>query len=428
MPTATTFADSGSITTESIRRHFPSLKSSTLYLDNAGGSQVPLQVTEAMRGYFLHTCAQTGAAYPASVAAAGLVAKAHTVAKAFVNGEGLGEVILAQSTTALVHTLSNAYADALHNGSIHRRRIVVSTLGHEANIWAWFRLAARGFEVVAWHPKRTADNLWTLDHESLDGLVDERTLLVAFPQVSNIMGQVEDAKSICRMAERVGARTLVDGVAFAPHRAPDVVDLRCDWYVYSTYKVFGPHAAAAFGRSDAFAELDGPNHYFLPRTMVPYTFELGGVPHESAAGIAALDDYLHALTGQPPAIDGAARRRTFVQAFDAFGQIEDDLQTRLLKGLAELPNVQIAGSPMGGPERICTVSFHVRGVRSSHISAALNARNIGIKSGNFYSRRLVERMALDPADGVVRISLAHYNTIDEVETVLSALRTLLHAG
>jgi len=410
-------------TSESLRVHFPGLASQTVFLDNAGGSQVPIHVIDAARDYFVHRCAQTGAAYEASRAAAATVAAAHTVVKTFLNGHGSGEVALAQSTSSLVHILANAYADALHNGGVRRRRVIVSTLGHEANIWPWVRLAARGFEVVPWQPMRSG-NLWTLDHDALDGLLDERTLLVAFPHVSNIMGQIEDAGAVCRRAGSVGARSVVDGVAFAPHRAPDVAALGCDWYLYSTYKVFGPHAAAAFGGHAAFAELDGPNHYFLPRTSVPYVYELGGVPHESAAAIGAFDRYLHAVTGEDP--DGETTlptsRATYVRAFKAFELIEEGLQTRLLDGLKQTAGVVIAGSAEGGRDRVCTVSFYVPGTSSAGVAAALNAAEIGVKAGNFYSRRLIQRMGLDPADGVVRISLAHYNTIQEVETVLNALR------
>ncbi len=409
-----------------IRSHFPSLDSPTRFLDNAGGSQVPTQVIDAIRAYFLESCAQTGAAYQPSAAAAKTIAKAHAVVKSFLNAHARGEAIIAQSTTALIHTLASAYADALHNRTISRRRILVSTLGHEANIWPWFKLAARGFEVIPWHPVQSG-NLWTLDHDALRGLLDERTLLIAFPHVSNIMGQIEDARSVCRSAAAVGARSVVDGVAYAPHRAPDVADLGCDWYAYSTYKVFGPHAAAAFGSTAAFAELDGPNHYFLPRTMVPYTFELGGVPHESAAGIAALEDYLHAVVGleAPADTDHTTRRNTFTRAFTHFEAIEEALQTQLLDGLSTIPGLVIDGSPTGGPQRVCTISFHVPGVRSASISAALNQQNLGIKSGNFYSRRLIERMGLCPTDGVVRISLAHYNTPEEIDATLDSLRTFL---
>lgn len=421
-------------TTDSLRLHYPSLGQPVRFLDNAGGSQVPIQVINAIRHYFTDSCAQTGAAYTTSTAAAATIARAHATVKSFLNAHALGEVAIAQSTSALVHTLANAYADALHNGTISRRRIIVSTLGHEANIWPWFRLAARGFEVIPWHPIRSSssesENLWTLDHAALNGLLDERTLLVAFPHVSNIMGQVEDARSICDRATTVGARSLVDGVAYAPHRAPDVAALGCDWYVYSTYKVFGPHAAAAFGSHSAFAEIDGPNHYFLPRTLIPYTFELGGVPHESAAGIAALDTYLHEALNLPLSAptDIPNRRAVYTQAFQAFETIEEALQVRLLNGLASTPRIIIDGSSQGGPQRICTVSFHIRGVPSASISAALNARGIGIKSGNFYSRRLIERMGLNPSDGVVRISLAHYNTTEDVDITIRALQAFLHSA
>jgi selenocysteine lyase/cysteine desulfurase len=316
--------------------------------------------------------------------------------------------------------------DALACGDLpaQRHELIVSSAGHEANIWPWARLAARGFVVRWWNPAPDSRGRWSLDFAALEGLLGPRTALVAFPHVSNVLGDVWDVRRACGLAAAAGARSYVDGVAFAPHRLPDVQQLACDWYVYSTYKVFGPHMAALYGAASAFHPLTGPNHPFIPRAHLPYKFELGGVNHEAAAMLAASGRYFAWLAGQD-APDGRIDRATMQCAFEAVDQIESLLQERLILGLSTLPRVRLIGSPATDASRVCTVSFVVEGASSAAIVRSLNASEFGCRFGHFYSRRLVEQMGLDPEDGVIRVSLAHYNTQEEVDRVLTALRALL---
>jgi selenocysteine lyase/cysteine desulfurase len=340
-----------------------------------------------------------------------------------------GSVVLGSSSTALIHLIANAMGDARAEGTLdpNRNQIVISTTGHEANIWPWARLASRGFDIRWWNPARKANGDFGLNLEALGDLLSPRTALVAFPQVSNVLGEVWDARAVCAMAAASGARSMVDGVAYAPHRLPDVQQLGCDWYVYSTYKVFGPHMAAIYGSAAAFSPLTGPNHPFIDRSQLPYKFELGGVNHECAAMLAATSRYFEWLAGET---DHPAQpaRRMLEQAFKTIDAIEAPLQQRLLAGLKDLPGVEIIGPSTADDARVCTVSFVVRGRPSAHFCRSLNARGLGCKAGHFYSRRLVEQMGIAPDDGVIRVSLAHYNTVAEVELFLLSLRELIESG
>jgi selenocysteine lyase/cysteine desulfurase len=269
-----------------------------------------------------------------------------------------------------------------------------------------------------WHPVPDPARGWRLDLDALHAMLGPKTCLVAFPHVSNILGDVWDARAICEAARKAGARSFVDGVAYAPHHLPDVQAMGCDWYVYSTYKVFGPHMAALFGRAEAFEPLTGPNHPFIPRTSLPYKFELGGVSHEGAAMIAAGYEYLawlaEADVGRP------FRRDVMQRAFEAVAAAELSLQRRLLAGLGSDARVRLIGPAASDDTRVCTVSFVKPGCSSASMAKALNAQGFGCRFGHFYSRRLVERMGLEADDGVVRVSLAHYNAMDEVERFLQA--------
>jgi len=411
------------ISLEHIREQFPSLQTcSDVLLDNAGGSQVPRQVAEAMCYYMLSNYVQVGADYRTSLSATATVHRAHEFVTLMMNGVQHGHVAIGSSTTMLCAMLAECYARASNRT---RNEIIVAETAHEANAGPWFRLAARGFKVRLWPIE--ADGL-TLPLDSLKKLLGDRTRLVAFPHISNLLGRIEDAESITALVHAAGARVVIDGVAFAPHRAMDVASLGADWYLYSTYKVFGPHMAALFGTHAAFEELEGPNHFFIPKHEVPYRFEPGGPAHEGCAGLVALWGYLADLAGLAPQ-DGPSRLG-IERAFEQISQLEEFLQARLLGYLRSKRNVRIVGPVASGPNRVPTISLVHRYKQSAEIAKAANVKGFGIRYGHFYAYRLCERLAHekiahDTSDGVVRVSMLHYNTLEEVERLIACLEVLL---
>ena len=396
-----------------IRACFPALASNTVFLENAGGSQVPEVVADRIRDYLLHSYVQLGAAYALSRKATATVQAAHDVTRLLMNGDGVGEVVLGHSTSALCRMLADCYAQVLSAGD----EIVLAECGHEANLGPWLRLEERGVRIRWWRvdPESGASTL-----EALDDVLSENTKLVAFPHTSNLLGEILDVAEITRRAHAVGAKVVVDGVAYAPHRAIDVAAWGVDWYVYSTYKVYGPHLGALFGTHAALAELTGPNHFFVPKKEIPYKFELGGVPHESAAGLVALTDYLTFLAGQD-----AWNRATVEAAFDRMQDLEQPLQERIVGWLSDHANTRIIGPAHAGPSRLATISF-VHATKSSQaISFAAERRDIGIRHGHMYAHRLCTALGIEPEDGVVRISCAHYNTPEEIERLIEVLDPVL---
>ncbi|TPW10654.1 MAG: hypothetical protein FD129_1856, partial [bacterium] len=257
----------------------------------------------------------------------------------------------------------------------------------------------------------------------LDELLNERTALVILPQVSNLLGAVADVREVARLAHRVGARVVVDGVAFAAHRPVDVAAWDVDWYVFSTYKVYGPHMAVLYGSEAALAELTGPNHFFIPKESVPYKFELGGCNHEACAGLVGLGRYLNFAAGRPE--EEPCRRETIVTAFRHFGELELPLQARLLEWLRGRKGVRIIGPATAGPERVPVISFRVEGRSSAAICREIDATEVALRQGHMYAYRLCTALGIDPEDGVVRVSLLHYNTPAEVERLIGILDGIL---
>jgi cysteine desulfurase family protein (TIGR01976 family) len=398
-----------------IRAQFPALGGPTVYLENAGGSQVPKSVADAMYRYMTETYVQLGAPYDVSRLSTRVVEDAHLWVNRFMGGEGSGEVALGPSCTQLVTMLAECYARRFAPGD----EIILCETAHEANFGPWWRMERLGFRIRTW---RVDPETGTASLRDLEALLSDRTRLVCFPHVSNLLGEVVDVAAITAMAHQVGARVVVDGVAYAPHRLMDVARWGVDWYVYSTYKVFGPHMAALYGRHDAWAELEGPNHFFLPGGN-PYKFELGGPNHEGCAGLLALSDYLRFLADEPG--DCLADRKTVERAMTRVAELEAPLQQALIEGLRAIPGVRIVGPNSFGPERVATISFLHDQRSPSEICAATDAANVGIRYGHMYAYRLCQAMGIGTDEGVVRVSAAHYNTVEEIGTCLQALTSAL---
>ena len=408
---------------ESIRAAFPALASSTVFLDNAGGSQLPGCVIEGMRAYLAGSYAQIGGSYLESVRAAAVVHDAHVLMSRWANAADESHAILGPSDSTLVRMLADAYLDAGPKDG--RDEIIVNVNGHESNVGPWVRLEKFGWKVTRWMDLPVAGDGFV---GSLREKLSERTKLVVFPHVSNILGSIVDVRAIANMAHDAGARVMVDGVAYAPHRAIDVQAFRADWYSWSTYKVLGPHAAVLVGSAEAMAEVTGPNHFFMPANAWPKKFELGGVAHEACAGMVAVQPYLRMLAGigeglgeKPDLVD----RATIERALGVMANLELGFQEQLISGLMGIPGLTILGPTEAGMSRVPTVSFVMPGKSSRGVATAANARGLGMRFGQFYSHRLVSMLlpGSDVEDGVLRVSLVHYNTEVEVDALLKFLAT-----
>jgi cysteine desulfurase family protein (TIGR01976 family) len=396
-----------------VRSRFPALQSGFVFLENAGGSQVPDCVAEAVRRHMLTDYVQLGAGYDRSKRATQMVAEAHDFSAELVNSRESGQTFLGASATSLIHMVANAVRGTLVPGD----EIIVAETNHEANAGAWYELEMAGAVVHTW---RMDPGTYVCEVEELTKLLSARTKLVAIPHVSNLVGQIEDVEEVAKLAHGVGAKLFVDGVAFAPHRAIDVQALGVDWYVFSVYKVYGPHMAVLYGRHSALEELVGPNHAFIPPTSYPSKWELGGVSHEACAGLLGLKEYFAFLCGTE-----YLGRMTVKGAFDRMVELEKPVEERFRSWLSQRGDLTVLGSVLSSNRTVGTMSFIHESLSSDRVTAATDRSGIGIRHGNMYAVRILDALNIPRDPGVVRVSAVHYNTVEEIDHLISVLEESL---
>lgn len=411
-----------------VRGHFPALSGEWTLMENAGGSVPLVGVIDAIRDYMSTCQVQLGASYELSAEATEKVRYGHQ-AMAEMVGAGDGEVILGPSTTMNLKILARALRPQWKAGD----EIIVTNLDHETNIGPWRDLERSGMVIKEWRVRpetlfggRPGTAGGGLELEDLDALLTDRTRLVAFTHCSNIVGGLVDAREVIRRVHAAGALACVDGVAHAPHRRVDVAALDADFYAFSLYKTYGPHLALLYGKRRHLLRARGQYHFFVGEDEIPYKFEPGNVCHELAASLPAIGAYFEALDAHHDPGAGGDLGARLDRVFGRVRAHEESLAAPVLACLRSKKNVRIVGSPTAdGAVRVPTISFVVDGRKASEIPPLFEPDKIAIRWGDFYAARLIRDLGLLEQDGVVRISLVHYNTAEEVGRLVEILDRIL---
>lgn len=402
---------------EFVRSQFPGLSRGWTFFDNAGGSQILKGALDRINTFLIEKNVQIGGSYEVSQAAAQALYEARTAAMHLVNAGRPEEIVFGNSTTALVQNLARAMHSQLAPGD----EIVITVSDHESNIGPWDRLQERGVVLKIWPlDKETL----TLNLADLAPLMSERTRLVCVTHCSNILGTINPIREIADFVHARGAKICVDAVAYAPHRAVDVQALDVDYYVFSLYKTFGPHYALMYGKYDLLLELDPLYHYFYGKDKVPGKLEPGNPNYELAYSTCGIVDYLVAL-GEQAGETGTVRRK-IEAAYAAITRQEDLLAERLLAYLRSRNDCSIVGQPVNrDSSRVPTIAFRFDGREASELCRAMDGEKIAMRFGDFHSRRLAEYLGLTDHGGMLRVSMVHYNTLDEVDRFTAALDRIL---
>ncbi len=398
-----------------VRNQFPSLSIDSggrqaVFFDNPGGAQVPQTVIDAVSNYYRTSNANVGGEFLSSERTDEIVNCARQAMADLLNAPEPENIVFGQNMTSLTFHLARSIAKTIRPGD----EVVVTNLDHDANVAPWLDLADHG-AVIKDVDILTED--CTLDMESFQSALSETTKLVAISHASNAVGTIPDVSELIRLAHDAGAKVFVDAVQYAPHGLIDVQALDCDFLVCSAYKFFGPHAGMLYGKREHLEGLKP--HKVRPATNnIPGRWETGTQNHEGMAGTLAAVDYLASITNTE-----GSRRKKLEASMNAIMNYERSLAERLLSGLSRIKGLRVYGicDQTRLEERLPTVAFTWDRMSPHDTAKYLASKGIFCWSGNYYALRLMERLGLEVEGGAVRIGLAHYNTVEEVDYLLETL-------
>ena len=419
-----------------VRSQFPSLSQTVnghpaAFLDGPGGTQVPQRVIDAISDYLRRDNANTGGAYATSRHTDVMIAEARAAMADFLHC-GADEVAFGPNMTTLTFAMSRAIGRELKPGD----EILVTRLDHDANVSPWLAMAEDRGIPVRWAEIHDAD--CTLDMADLASKINKNTKLVAVGCASNAVGTINPVEEIVRLAHAVGALVYVDAVHYTPHGLIDVAALDCDFLACSTYKFFGPHMGVLYGKREHLQRIRP--YKVRPNTnAIPNCWEWGTLNHECIAGITACVEYI-ADVGRAAGGDGrlgrpssearpvaSGRRAAIEAAYEAIHEHERSLMERLMAGLANIPGTKIYGitDPARFHQRCGTLAVRIDGHTPLELATKLGERGFFTWDGNYYALNLTEHLDVEKSGGFLRIGLVHYNTMDEVDCLLAALREIV---
>jgi cysteine desulfurase family protein (TIGR01976 family) len=424
-----------------VRSQFPSL-SQTLnghpaaFLDGPGGTQVPQRVIDAISDYLRRDNANTGGAYATSRRTDAMIAEARSAMADFLHC-GADEVAFGPNMTTLTFAMSRAIGRELKPGD----EIVVTRLDHDANVSPWLAMAEDRGVTVRWAEIHDED--CTLDMADLASKINSKTKLVAVGYASNAVGTINPVKEVVQLAHQAGALAYIDAVHYGPHGLIDVAAIDCDFLACSTYKFFGPHMGVLFGKREHLKRFRP--YKVRPNTnAIPNCWEWGTLNHECIAGITACVEYLadlgrHVLElcgdGRPGRPSSEARPSTLTRraaieaAYEAIHEHESGLLKKIIAGLLKIPGLKIYGitDPARFNERCATLAVRIDGHTPLELATKLGDRGFFTWDGNYYALNLTEHLDVEKSGGFLRLGFVHYNTVEEVDRLLAALREIVGA-
>lgn len=419
------------MTLQDLRQHFPSLHHPTadgslpIFLDNPAGTQVPQVVIDAVTEYYITMNANSGGTFATSERSDAMVAQARQAFADFINAPSPNEIAFGPTMTAHSFALSRAIAKTLKAGD----EIVLTKMDHDANVAPWLRVAEDLGLTVKWVDIRTEDA--TLDMDSFEAALSEKTKIVATVHAANSVGTINPVSQIADMAHAAGAYHIVDAVQSAPHIPIDVQVIGCDFLMCSAYKFYGPHIGILWGKYELMNSL--PAYKVRPaKDKSPDRWEIGTQSFETINGVKAALNYI-ADVGVNYGGDLAdqfnqytGRRRDFKVGMTVMANYERDLVAYMIEQLQTVEGIHFAGitDPNQFEHRVPTVALRKDGHHPDEIAAHLAKHNIYVWSGHYYAVEIMDRLGYQESGGMVRVGLAHYNTRDEIDSMISALQKL----
>ncbi len=393
-----------------------------VFCSNAGGSYVANQVNAVMSHYNSHTRVQPYERYLTSSEAGQAMDRA-------INGwaEALNiksdELTIGPSTSMNTYVMAQAIGATWNEGD----EIIVTNQDHEANSGVWRRKAEeKGVKICEW---KVDPGTGLLDQNKLDSLLTDKTKWVFFTHCSNIVGTSNPVEEITgKIKSNSNAMVFVDAVAYAPHHISDLKKLGVDGYAFSLYKVFGPHQSLLYVSEDVASKLSPQCHYFNTEER-DKLFNPAGPQHAQVASCAGVLDYMDAIHlhqfGDQSAATSAPQKMDDLHSLIC--DHENILAAPILDFLSNNKKVHLIGKAhTHDNDRAPTIAFKPLQLTSLETSSKIQDMGIGCESSHFYAYRLITDLGFEPEDGLVRISLVHYTSMEEVDRILVALDSVIN--
>jgi cysteine desulfurase family protein (TIGR01976 family) len=397
---------------ETVRSHFPSLRSGVAHFDGPGGSQTPAPVAEAVATTMTSSISNRGRVTAAERRADDIVTGARAAMADLLGADPRG-IVFGRSATDLTFHLARTLSSAWGPGD----EVVVSRLDHDANVRPWVLAADAVGATVRWVDFDPATG--ELGPDAVRDVVHERTRLVAVTAASNLIGTRPDVRAIADVVHAVGALLWVDGVHATAHVGTDLAASGADFWVCSPYKFLGPHLGV-LAADPALLETLRPAKLVPSSDAVPERFELGTLPYELLAGTTAAVDFLAGLAGDAE----GGRRERLVAAYERIERHEAGLLARLESRLARVPGLTVWSR---AARRTPTLLLTVEGRDPQDLRAALAERDISAPAGHFYAWECSHHLGLGTTGGV-RVGLAAYTDEADVDRLADALDELCGAS
>jgi cysteine desulfurase family protein (TIGR01976 family) len=398
-----------------VRESFPALKEGAAHFDGPGGSQVPVQVGDAIAETITAAIANRGTVTAAEQRADSVVADARRAIADLLGASPEG-VVFGRSMTQLTYDIARALAKQWSADD----EVVVTRLDHDANIRPWVRAAEVAGATVHWAPFDQESGQLGVD--AVAELLSDRTRVVALTGASNLLGSRPDVRAIADAAHAHGALVYVDGVHLTPHAPVDMVAMGADFYVCSPYKFLGPHLGALAADPSLLATIE-PDKLLPATNDVPERFELGTLPYELLAGTTAAVDFLAGLAPRTDVASDGDRRARLVTSMTSLADYEEGLFATLLAGLRGIEGVTLHGSP---DRRTPTALFSVAGRTPQEVYERLALDGVNAPGGNFYALEAARWLGLGD-DGAVRAGLAPYTDATDIERLVTAVAACARA-
>ena len=403
---------------EFVRSCFPTFQESPgkhiAFFENAGGSYVLGSVLDRLNHFYRFNKVQ-----PYGESEIGRLAGEQMDAgrNSMIDLLGMPEdtITLGPSTTQNINTLALACAAIVDAGS----EVIVSEQDHEANIGAWERLCQRqGARFRLWEVNPDTGEL---SLEDLQSMLNPAVKIVCVTHSSNILGTINPVEEVIELCRAFDTRVIVDGVSYVPHQLPNLSIFQPDAYVFSTYKTWATHLGVMYCSRDFAETLDPQCHYFN-RPYREKWLDAAGPDHASIAALAGLEDYFEASHQHHIGERNVSLKKKAGQVSALMHKHEQKLCEQLITGLEKLPIRIIGKNNINWRE--ANVALVSKKHSPAEMNKALAQRDIAVGHGHFYAVRLLEKLGIDVNEGVLRISLAHYNTEEEVERLLDVMKSL----